>query len=216
MRGRLLARQQLAGNWHVRRCHLEVWNVKERQLLTPFRATAIAGSVLAADGRMIWVVQFSPNGTLLAAGAGDGSVRLWDLHLRKETILTGHRQGVYAVTFSPAANCWLQAAMIARSSSGMWSLARSRRRSMGIQTVSSIWSSYETDTLSSPLVLTIRLASAGRPTGGSESVGRRQAKRPGRVDPRQNRGVITRRDHLLMGSGDRRGETILERGTTRH
>ena len=80
---------------------IEIWNAQQRQLLTPLRTTAIAGSATAASGRMIWAVEFSANASLLAVGAGDGSVRLWDLASGKETILTGHRQVVYAVTFSP-------------------------------------------------------------------------------------------------------------------
>jgi len=51
------------------------------------------------------IVRYSPDGSLLAAGAEDGSVHLWpmtdDAPLDTYTVLSGHQQDVFALSVSP-------------------------------------------------------------------------------------------------------------------
>ena len=46
-------------------------------------------------------VSFSPDGTILASGAVDGTVRLWDMETRQEIATLEVGSGVYSVSFSP-------------------------------------------------------------------------------------------------------------------
>ena len=50
----------------------------------------------------VFSVSFSPDGTTLVSGSGDGTVKLWDLATRTEiTTLEGHTSWVESVSFSP-------------------------------------------------------------------------------------------------------------------
>jgi WD40 repeat protein len=59
---------------------------------------------LAERGDAVWSLQFSPDGALLATGARDGGIRLWDVADRGQvgTTLKGHTYTVEALAFHPA------------------------------------------------------------------------------------------------------------------
>ncbi|MEV7415273.1 helix-turn-helix domain-containing protein [Streptomyces sp. NPDC089919] len=60
------------------------------------------GALTARPFAELWQAAFAPGGRLLAAAAGDGTVRLWDpVRGRTPAALTGHHGGVFAVAFSP-------------------------------------------------------------------------------------------------------------------
>jgi hypothetical protein len=59
-------------------------------------------AVLEGHGATVWSVAFSPDGTRLASGSSDDTVRLWDVASGQETArLEGHGADVNSVAFSP-------------------------------------------------------------------------------------------------------------------
>jgi WD40 repeat protein len=70
------------------------------------RSAAVVAQLNAPDG--VTCVKFSPNGRILASGARNGIVRLWDAAsgLLSQTIQAVHgpNGGVFSVSFSPDGN----------------------------------------------------------------------------------------------------------------
>ena len=57
---------------------------------------------MLAHGSAIYGVAFSPDGTRLASGCADNTIRLWDVATGTQVAeLRGHRAYVHAVAFSP-------------------------------------------------------------------------------------------------------------------
>ena len=65
-------------------------------------AQDVAFTTLEGHWSAVNSVCFSPDGTLLASGSSDATIRLWDVKTGNRLhTLTGHRYGVYSVSFSP-------------------------------------------------------------------------------------------------------------------
>ena len=64
-------------------------------------ATGTLAVTLGGQTSEVTSVSFSPTGTLLVAGEGDGSVRLWDLETGTSPITFRHREEIRSVSFSP-------------------------------------------------------------------------------------------------------------------
>ena len=62
---------------------------------SPYNSATIEG-----HGSVVLSVAFSPDGTILASGAGN-AVRLWDVATRAKVATLSHTDEVYSVTFSP-------------------------------------------------------------------------------------------------------------------
>jgi WD40 repeat protein len=70
---------------------VHLWDVPARRLVK-----------VLAHGSVVYGVAFSPDGTRLATGCRDNSIRLWDVASQEEVAeLRGHTEYVHAVAFSP-------------------------------------------------------------------------------------------------------------------
>ena len=84
-----------------------------------FLLVMIAGTAAAADKPDIFVqtghgfgihaVAYSSDGKLVATGAADKAIKLWDAASGRELkTFAGHARAVLAVRFRPMENCWLR------------------------------------------------------------------------------------------------------------
>ena len=68
----------------------------------PLRGTLI--KTLTGSGKGLWRGAFSPDGTRVAVGSGDGTVKLWKLDGTLERSFPAHSATVWVVAFSPQGN----------------------------------------------------------------------------------------------------------------
>lgn len=83
---------------------VSLWDLatsRVRSRLAGHRTTPYFDGVVRQNA-MIWTVAFSPDGTLLASGADDMSIILWDVKSgRPVRTLAGHKHGVRSLAFTP-------------------------------------------------------------------------------------------------------------------
>eukprot|EP00696_Hemimastix_kukwesjijk_P004958 gnl/Hemi2/1632_TR582_c0_g13_i1.p1 gnl/Hemi2/1632_TR582_c0_g13~~gnl/Hemi2/1632_TR582_c0_g13_i1.p1 ORF type:complete len:521 (-),score=88.10 gnl/Hemi2/1632_TR582_c0_g13_i1:146-1681(-) len=76
--------------------------VYQPQSVFQVRAVTRCSSSLPGHEEAILTVKFSPDGTKLASGSGDTTVRIWDMTTETpQFVCTGHKNWVLAVDFSP-------------------------------------------------------------------------------------------------------------------
>ncbi len=93
-----------------------------------------AGLTLRGNGGAVTGLDFSPDDTSLVAVGGDGSLRLWDVHLRQLVgVLAGSTQAGSTKSSPTAATCSASSPPTP-ASSGISTPARGKRRPAGSQT----------------------------------------------------------------------------------
>ena len=71
---------------------IELWDLEKRRTV----------ATLEGHSEAVWTVSFSPDGSILASGSGDETVKLWDTVTGKPlATLEGHSDRVTSVSFSP-------------------------------------------------------------------------------------------------------------------
>ncbi len=71
--------------------HVKLWEISTQNEIATLR-----------HDEYVWALAFSPNGQLLAAGDGEGKVKIWDVQRQQSMVqLEGDTDSVYAAAFSP-------------------------------------------------------------------------------------------------------------------
>ncbi|KAL2501192.1 WD repeat-containing protein VIP3 [Forsythia ovata] len=84
--------------------HVHVYDTEGKTLISSL--SGHAGWVLSVD--------VSPDGTAIATGSSDRTVRLWDLKMRAATqILTGHTDQVWSIAFGPPSKTDVRSCLLA-------------------------------------------------------------------------------------------------------
>ena len=72
---------------------------------TAFCQVTVTEPIATIEGggaNAVWSVSYSPNGTMLASGSEDGTIKLWDVATRQNiATIEGHMDDVITVSFSP-------------------------------------------------------------------------------------------------------------------
>lgn len=84
--------------------HLQViylWNTNESGIASEEPRMVLESP--SDDSALFWVIQFSPDGRLLAASADNGAIMVWDTTTGQLTLppLLGHESGVWSLSFDP-------------------------------------------------------------------------------------------------------------------
>ncbi len=95
---------------------VKVWTVRPRPLMRTFRV----------EGERAVLAAFSPDGKLLAAGASDGSLVVWDVASgRRQWSRPAHPEGWIALRFAPASDTIISVG--AKGTVSAWTVADSER-----------------------------------------------------------------------------------------
>ena len=79
--------------------NIRLWDVQTGELLKTLKKRT------AFEGRDVNSVVFSPDGSMIASGSGNGTIRLWNAHTSEFIkYLEGHTKSVNSVVFSPNGN----------------------------------------------------------------------------------------------------------------
>ena len=80
---------------------ISIWNLESREnQLLECTMVRVTSREYPGDYNRIWQVSLSPDGSKLAAGCGDATIKLWDLRTQEQHILAGHSDQVRAVGFA--------------------------------------------------------------------------------------------------------------------
>ena len=89
---------------------IRLWDLETGSELPPF-----------SENRQIRCMQFSPDGSVLAVGCGDGTITLWNVVSRKATRIHSHDGPVLSLAFSPDGH-WIATGSSDRQKLRLWNV----------------------------------------------------------------------------------------------